>query len=310
MDAVTFHGREYIKATSLALKYRYTPDYLGQLARAKKVDARLVGRAWYIHEDSLIEHRDGKYKTTNESEITEKVVSKNYVSRVAVEPYLKNKTARIVLGQNGLDSRTEVSYEEDDQSLMPSVKKHSKPTRLNVNIADSEKVKISTENKKPTNFKPEPLPEVALSGTLVIADISDEEETPVIPEEIPVIAPAVAKKAVMIRPRRPGVAVKRPIQPQVQRHSVTPSVQSLSTHAQSTVPTSFTPGNIPKATVSKTRTQQPATKTSLLVPALAVVGAFLVSFGLLATNLEISASGSEYDSSLNVALANILLLLP
>ena len=62
MEVVIFEGKEYTKASVLAARFRYTSDYLGQLCRGKKVDARLVGRAWYINLDSLNHHRDGRYK--------------------------------------------------------------------------------------------------------------------------------------------------------------------------------------------------------------------------------------------------------
>lgn len=295
MDAVTFHGREYIKATTLALKYRYTQDYLGQLARAKKVDARLVGRAWYVNEESLLIHRGGKYKTSNNDEISDTKAIDTNVSRIDVQPYLKNKTARLVLGNSGDQASTKVLYQDDNRSLMPRVKKDINPLRLQVEIADSERVKITTLNKKPTNFKSEELPEVALSGTLEILDISETEENNVIPEEKPVPTSPLSKKTVVVRPRPKLAPRKQPIPP-------VPTATAVRTAS----PATFIPANIPEA---RMKVQEP-TRGSLLVPTLAVFTAFMVSFGLLATNLEISAKGSEYDSRLNVALSNIFLLLP
>jgi hypothetical protein len=52
-----FGGEVYIKATDLARQYHYTADYLGQLARQGKVNARLAGRSWYMEEASLLEYR-------------------------------------------------------------------------------------------------------------------------------------------------------------------------------------------------------------------------------------------------------------
>ena len=64
MDKVTFEGVEYVKASALAKQFKYTSDYIGQLCRAKKVDARLVGRTWFVNPESVIEHKQGKYKKT------------------------------------------------------------------------------------------------------------------------------------------------------------------------------------------------------------------------------------------------------
>ncbi len=52
-----FDGEVYIKASELARQYHYTADYLGQLARQNKVQAKLAGRSWYIKEVSLLEYR-------------------------------------------------------------------------------------------------------------------------------------------------------------------------------------------------------------------------------------------------------------
>ena len=49
MDVITHNGVSYKKATAVAKEFGYTTDYIGQLCRAKKIDARLVGRAWYVN---------------------------------------------------------------------------------------------------------------------------------------------------------------------------------------------------------------------------------------------------------------------
>ena len=67
MEAVIFDGKEYTKASVLAERFGYTQDYLGQLCRAKKVDARLVGRAWYINLESIEKHRSSRYKVEDKA---------------------------------------------------------------------------------------------------------------------------------------------------------------------------------------------------------------------------------------------------
>ncbi len=54
MKTRLFDGKVYIKASELAREHRYTSDYVGQLARGGKVEARLAGRSWYIYEPSLM----------------------------------------------------------------------------------------------------------------------------------------------------------------------------------------------------------------------------------------------------------------
>lgn len=59
MDKVTLDGKTYEKSAVVAKRYGYTPDYLGQLSRAEKVDAQLVGRSWYVHAPSVEAYQAG-----------------------------------------------------------------------------------------------------------------------------------------------------------------------------------------------------------------------------------------------------------
>lgn len=74
METVTVDNTTYKKASVLAREFRYTPDYLGQLCRGKKVDAHLLGRTWYVNPESLEAHRQQRYHhtRTNEKSINSK----------------------------------------------------------------------------------------------------------------------------------------------------------------------------------------------------------------------------------------------
>jgi trimeric autotransporter adhesin len=48
-----FEGKKYISSGRAASDYGYTRDYIGQLIRGKKIDARMVGRSWYVCVDSI-----------------------------------------------------------------------------------------------------------------------------------------------------------------------------------------------------------------------------------------------------------------
>lgn len=61
MDTVDVNGVSYEKASLLAKEFKYTSDYIGQLCRAKKVEAQLIGRTWYVNRSSLENHRATKY---------------------------------------------------------------------------------------------------------------------------------------------------------------------------------------------------------------------------------------------------------
>ena len=59
MDEITLDGKTYVSSKRAAAITGYAKDYVGQLCREGRVEARLVGRNWYILESSIREHRFG-----------------------------------------------------------------------------------------------------------------------------------------------------------------------------------------------------------------------------------------------------------
>lgn len=59
MDELTLDGKKYLSSKRAAKVTGYAKDYVGQLCREGRVDARLVGRNWYVLESSILEHRFG-----------------------------------------------------------------------------------------------------------------------------------------------------------------------------------------------------------------------------------------------------------
>lgn len=196
METVDFNGVSYTKASVVAKNFRYTADYLGQLCRAKKVDARLVGRTWFVNSDSVVAHRKKKFAKTNGAKKTKDLgidtTSEIKLHRVNVPPVITSKTARVLQKAQTDDinrsKKLHVFYELDDETLIPNLtrKETPPPTKLFVEPADAKKVSIKGA-KKEVNFTPTALPDIALSGTLKVTTYADrpvEEssiETPVQP---------------------------------------------------------------------------------------------------------------------------------
>ena len=55
-----FEGKEYISASRASKKLGYAQDYIGELARSKKIAGKLIGRTWYVELDSLLEHKKNR----------------------------------------------------------------------------------------------------------------------------------------------------------------------------------------------------------------------------------------------------------
>lgn len=60
MDEITIGDKVYVSSKRAAQITGYAKDYVGQLCREGRVEARLVGRNWYVLDSALREHRFGK----------------------------------------------------------------------------------------------------------------------------------------------------------------------------------------------------------------------------------------------------------
>lgn len=57
MDELVIGDKTYISSKRAAAITGYAKDYIGQLCREGRVEAKLVGRSWYVYEPSLKKHR-------------------------------------------------------------------------------------------------------------------------------------------------------------------------------------------------------------------------------------------------------------
>ncbi|KND50735.1 MAG: hypothetical protein ABA06_04595 [Parcubacteria bacterium C7867-001] len=81
MDELTLDGKIYISSKRAAKITGYAKDYVGQLCREGRIEARLVGRSWYVLEDSIKEHRFGG----EEADINEENESNSFESTPILE---------------------------------------------------------------------------------------------------------------------------------------------------------------------------------------------------------------------------------
>lgn len=210
MKGITINGVEYLPASALAKQFKYTTDYIGQLCRAKKIDAQLVGRSWYVNPVSLTAHKEGRYtntKTTAKVEVHEsKQEEKGYkvtLSRLDVEPVVTKNAGKLPQEKENnkhfakrIDWKP-LKYEVDDTALLPQLRPMTPARRVQIDLADATELAIKTSTK-PTNMVAEDLPMVSLKGDLKVQSLDEEED---IEEEIepmldipqPLPKPQVAK---------------------------------------------------------------------------------------------------------------------
>lgn len=88
MDEITLEGKVYISSKRAAELTGYAKDYIGQLARSKKITATRVGRAWYVLQADIQQHASGDDVSSRKIEdIQEKEVvdSKSSVTKESSE---------------------------------------------------------------------------------------------------------------------------------------------------------------------------------------------------------------------------------
>ncbi len=65
MDELLIEEKKYVSSKRAAKMTGYAKDYIGQLCREGRVPARLVGRAWYVLETAIQDHRFGDTTPTS-----------------------------------------------------------------------------------------------------------------------------------------------------------------------------------------------------------------------------------------------------
>lgn len=80
MDEITIGDKTYISSKQAAKITGYAKDYVGQLCREGRVEARLVGRNWYVLDSAIREHRFGKEEEEAAAEEEAPVASTDRVS--------------------------------------------------------------------------------------------------------------------------------------------------------------------------------------------------------------------------------------
>jgi hypothetical protein len=56
-DIFIIEGKKYISSRRASEMSEYSSDYIGQLCRANKLDCKMVGRAWFVTEESIHLHK-------------------------------------------------------------------------------------------------------------------------------------------------------------------------------------------------------------------------------------------------------------
>ncbi len=171
MDEISVKGKQYVKAKVLARELGYTNDYIGQLCRAGKVDAELVGRTWYVDPDSVRGHKSTRYRSTKAT--TKKGVQAEVLRTLQEVVHIK---PNFYTPHHTKSFAKQFTYETDETELVPTASKerHAKKTVLPVELADARKLNVAVENQKQYHFAAPEREETKFFGTLRVTDFLTE----------------------------------------------------------------------------------------------------------------------------------------
>jgi len=185
MEEISVNGENYVKASVLAKNFGYTPDYIGQLCRSEQVKCTLVGRSWYVNEDSLRAHRKGRYRSSAAK-------SKEYLRKTVDNQSFTTAQAK---------SSSAVKYETDEKELFPVLNK--------------------VEEAKPVTAEEDTASNVAINKPLSIASVENSVSTTVSGNGVEIRRPAPVLRTIpalqptksSLRPKQIPVARKSEFTP-------------------------------------------------------------------------------------------------
>ncbi len=248
MDEIIFDGKTYTRARALAKEFKYTSDYLGQLCRAGKVDARLVGRTWFVTRASLEEHRAQRYeaqRTLLTKPVSSEIHSEITLSRIDVPPvqskHLRKHFYEHQVSQGTIRVPGSTRYEPDKTPLVPLIRKPSvvdslATTTIPVALSEAVPVTVKQTGRKSTAMRSEPLPTVYLRGAVPVQAVVESDDKTLQESQEPADEIAVSNAKPVTRSRQRRLAHLAP------QHQVTmvasPAVlrQSVSERPVVTVP--------------------------------------------------------------------------
>ncbi len=156
-----FDGKTYISVGRASKKLGYTADYIGQLCRAGKIDAKMIGRTWYVEWESLKNHKKSK---------------KNRVRRTA-EEIRQDRVARLGQTVYVLDEELDANTEHP---ISNGVKNYKLPT-VNEDCPPDEYLgKIDAQNTfdEKTNASISPVVAIPVSSEVISTPVLNENHYP------------------------------------------------------------------------------------------------------------------------------------
>lgn len=201
MRSIEVEGRVLIKAADAAKELSYTSDYIGQLCRAGKIHAKLVGRSWYVDVDDLREHKKTRYSksatatpvptdtlATQESNLSSEIRTELPLTtagtddRVAIkELSIADNVDKPKLSDHEFykysNQPAKLTYLEDTSELVPTLVRpgtgtDNRSAAVPIRLAGADSVPVEATTPATSRFTVTGREPVRFKGTLSVSDIS------------------------------------------------------------------------------------------------------------------------------------------
>lgn len=117
MDELVIGDKTYISSKRAAAITGYAKDYIGQLCREGRVEAKLVGRSWYVFEPSLKKHRF-KEEETSVEEVSQAETKEEPISEVSGLSEISNEQGVI---------EDSPRYQAEETPVLPNISAKEEP---------------------------------------------------------------------------------------------------------------------------------------------------------------------------------------
>lgn len=131
-NSLILQDKNYISARRVQELFGYSSDYVGQLCRSGKIEAKMIGRSWFVTEKSIIDHKLSVNESAKDKNREKrKLAKKIYKDSVAIDStFVTEKTITSIssevvtnkpLGFGISDPSNSVVSDRVDLRLMPNV---------------------------------------------------------------------------------------------------------------------------------------------------------------------------------------------
>lgn len=175
MNEITIGDKIYISSKRAAEVTGYAKDYVGQLCREGHVDAKMVGRSWYVYEPSIRAHRFGEV----ESHQSDKAHNDNSESPSGVAwnapTYTAEEPQTIPEIHNSVASEGAAQANETLTDMQEAWKEWFDQKKKTLEVPELESPEVMDERNEEVELNSEPEDEELYQEIIETEEIEEEE---------------------------------------------------------------------------------------------------------------------------------------